>query len=809
MKRNGSLHARLAMLCGAILLASLALGCASSDAPTSAGGDTGSLDVRLELANGAEIIRVEWVITRPGMDPMSGDAINTSAPGATASIEVYGLEEGDGYQIDMTAESTDEETTCRGDAPFSITAGQATAIDVMLNCKRPSTLGSLRANGELNICAELAKVIVSPLETSVNNEIDLSATGIDVDNDEIEYRWTVTGGGEIADDTSAETTFTCTSVSNPQITISVSDDGFDHCNEAEWAVPVTCVGNERGFDFTVIDIPGGSQESAKGVNNLGEIVGDYRPDDTVQLPDGTDRFDIWVSQPNGTIDTFTLPTGLTAQVSSINDLGQVAGLSVLDEFAEEVISFGWVYDINTGEYRQYDYAPPGNEDAPDCAITEVTNDGQTIVGWYDTSVNEFQYLGLVDSIDGGNLMTIDGPAERFTFVWGTNDSGLLVGRESRSGFVSTDGIRFDLFQVDGNFTTALDVNNAGTVVGSYFSPGFESELGFILNQGELTSGISAAPDAVRTAIEGINDEGLFVGEFTDAGGDRHAFYSVFPPDSDSTIVFVSERTGDDELYAMNGDGTEVERLTDSPGPDRAPTWDFPGEQLVFNSQRAPHEDQPELYRLDFATREITRITDDPLEDLRGTWTPDESAVVFQRGTFFTGFGLWQHELATGNEELVISFPDSFSAAPSVSPDGGALVFQSNHESTGIFPFRLYTLDLATSEVESFFHAPSGSDDGPRWSPDGTRIAFSSSRGDSSSLYVAVLETGQLEQVTDDGGWDISPAWSPDGNRLVFQSDRVLEDGGIHVVDLRSGELSYLGEGRTPVWSSLDRSDDGG
>ncbi len=274
------------------------------------------------------------------------------------------------------------------------------------------------------------------------------------------------------------------------------------------------------FDFTVIDVPGGSSEAARGVNNLGQIVGGY-------LPDGADRFDIWVREPSGTFNTFTLPTGRSAQVHSINDLGQVAGLSVLDESADEVISFGWVYDINTGEYREYDYAPPGNEDAPDAAITEVTNDGQTIVGWYDTSVNEFQYLGLVDSIDGGNFRTIDGPAERFTFPWGTNDSGVLVGREFRSGFVSTDGILFLLFQIDGNFTTAFDVNNSDTIVGSYRSPDFQSEFGFILSQGELTSGISA-PDAVQTTIWGINDHGVFVGSFADADGDGHAFFSVVP-----------------------------------------------------------------------------------------------------------------------------------------------------------------------------------------------------------------------------------------------------------------------------------------
>lgn len=281
-----------------------------------------------------------------------------------------------------------------------------------------------------------------------------------------------------------------------------------------------------------------------------------------------------------------------------------------------------------------------------------------------------------------------------------------------------------------------------------------------------------------------------------------------PADSDGTVVFVSERTGDDELYAMDGDGTGVERLTVNSGPDRAPTWDRTGEQLLFNSRRAPHDGQPELYRMDFAERETTRITDNPLEDQRGAWTPDGSAVVFQRGNFATGFGLWRHELATGDEELLVSWPAKIAAAPSISPDGATLVFQSNHESPGIFPFRLYTLDLTTLQVEPFFHAPTGSDDGPRWSPDGTNIAFSSSRSGTSSLYVADLSSGQLQQVTDDDGSDISPSWSADGHRLAFQSDRVIEDGGVHVVDLRSGRLSFRGEGRTPMWSPTDRDNEG-
>ncbi len=283
------------------------------------------------------------------------------------------------------------------------------------------------------------------------------------------------------------------------------------------------------FDFTVFDVPGGTDEGAFGVNNLGQIVGSYQPD-------GVDRFDIWVRQPDGTFDTFTLPTERDAQVHGINDLGQVAGLSTTIDVADEAISFGWIYDINTGEYTEYNYSAPGDELTPDAAITAVTNDGQTIVGWYDTTPADFQYASFVDSIDGGDFQEIDGPADRaLTFAWGTNDSGVLVGRDLRSAFVTRDGVNFDLFQIDGNSTTAFDINNSGVVVGVSRSSDFTQQFGFIRTNDGLQSGI-LAPKSTSTSIWGINDAGVFVGTIVDANGDSFAYFSVVPEPTSCVLV---------------------------------------------------------------------------------------------------------------------------------------------------------------------------------------------------------------------------------------------------------------------------------
>ncbi|NNC75925.1 MAG: DUF4397 domain-containing protein, partial [Acidimicrobiia bacterium] len=183
------------------------------------------------------------MITRPGMDPMSG-RIDTSAPGATASIEVYGLEPGDGYQIDMTAQATDEQTNCRGATDFTVTVGQATEIMVILNCKSPARFGAVRVNGKFNICAELTKMVVSPLQTSVGNTIDLFAAGEDAEGDEIAFSWAAEGGVVNAN-TAPEATFTCVDVGEGSVTVTVSDDDFDYCTSS-WTVPVTCVGDPAG-----------------------------------------------------------------------------------------------------------------------------------------------------------------------------------------------------------------------------------------------------------------------------------------------------------------------------------------------------------------------------------------------------------------------------------------------------------------------------------------------------------------------------------------------------------------------------------
>jgi len=243
MPRIASLRWLIVLVCGALT----ALGCSTD---TEQGDASGSLSLELVLADGVVINTVSWEISRDGMESMSG-TIDTSATGSTASVEVYGLPPGDGYIVELTATSEDGEVTCRGSAGFEVAIGVSTDVMVMLNCKLPMGTGAARVNGEVNFCAQLHKVVVSPLQTSVGNDIDLSAMGEDMEEDALRYSWTGTGGS-IADPNAAVTTYTCGEAGPQTISVSVSDDDFEHCVD-DWTVPITCIDGDLCEDVDCDD----------------------------------------------------------------------------------------------------------------------------------------------------------------------------------------------------------------------------------------------------------------------------------------------------------------------------------------------------------------------------------------------------------------------------------------------------------------------------------------------------------------------------------------------------------------------------
>lgn len=104
---------------------------------------------------------------------------------------------------------------------------------------------------------------------------------------------------------------------------------------------------------------------------------------------------------------------------------------------------------------------------------------------------------------------------------------------------------------------------------------------------------------------------------------------------------------------------------------------------------------------------------------------------------------------------------------------------------------------------------------PSFSPDGSQVAFTWDGGNSNAatafnLYVKVIGSEKVDQLTHQPGGFIVPAWSPDGSTIAF-ARQGGEKPGIFSVPARGGAERKLADANLdyPGYMSLSWSSDGG
>ena len=115
-------------------------------------------------------------------------------------------------------------------------------------------------------------------------------------------------------------------------------------------------------------------------------------------------------------------------------------------------------------------------------------------------------------------------------------------------------------------------------------------------------------------------------------------YSNFPQWSSSGdhILFTSNRDGSFELYTIRPDGTDLRRLTATPGDNAHASWCSDGEWIVFSSGRMGFKDEmaqydamPQPYGDIFAMRadgsDVRQLTDNKWEDASAACIKNSSA----------------------------------------------------------------------------------------------------------------------------------------------------------------------------------------
>lgn len=214
------------------------------------------------------------------------------------------------------------------------------------------------------------------------------------------------------------------------------------------------------------------------------------------------------------------------------------------------------------------------------------------------------------------------------------------------------------------------------------------------------------------------------------------------------IAFVSTATGNKEIYLMDYDGRNVQRLTKNRAINITPDFSPNGRELIYTSYQ---KGTPDLYRRDIATGVETRLTANRSTNIGGAWSPDGNAIALSMST-------------SGNAEL-------------------------------------YLLNREGKELGKLTSSPA-IDISPAWSPDSRQLAFVSDRLGKPQVFIMTKEGLEVRRLTTNGSYNVSPRWSPNGDRIVYcrQTGEGFQIFAINPDGTGDSQLTFAGSNEHPRWS---------
>jgi TolB protein len=200
------------------------------------------------------------------------------------------------------------------------------------------------------------------------------------------------------------------------------------------------------------------------------------------------------------------------------------------------------------------------------------------------------------------------------------------------------------------------------------------------------------------------------------GSDLKRLTSTPGYDAETTInregklVFTSKRDGDLDIYTMDANGRNVKRLTSEFGYDGGPFWSYDGKQIVYRAYH-PQTDKEKA---------------------------DYTALLKQNLIRPTVLDIWVMN-ADGSDKRQVTNLNKASFAPYFFPDGKRIIFSSNMADPKGRDFDLYMVKVDGTGLERITYNDTF-DGFPMFSPDGKKLVFASNRHnatkDDTNVFIA-------------------------------------------------------------------------
>jgi TolB protein len=230
------------------------------------------------------------------------------------------------------------------------------------------------------------------------------------------------------------------------------------------------------------------------------------------------------------------------------------------------------------------------------------------------------------------------------------------------------------------------------------------------------------------------------------------------------FLWISIRTGDSELYLVDGDTGNLTNLSQTPNAsERYPAWSWDGKKLAFNSDR---DGAHNLYVMGADGNNLKQLTHEvkPAQTGMMSWTADGKWIYF--GIFGKGPAqMCRIHPDGGGFEMV-----AYGTDPAISPDGKTMVYAKN-DRQGHY---VYAADADGKNERQLTQEPNAfAGVHAAWTPDSKHIVYGDRVGEAEELFMSDPDGSNRKQLTFLKQAATSPTVSPDGKWITFrQCDEV-------------------------------------
>jgi len=265
----------------------------------------------------------------------------------------------------------------------------------------------------------------------------------------------------------------------------------------------------------------------------------------------------------------------------------------------------------------------------------------------------------------------------------------------------------------------------------------------------------------------------------------------------SKIAFVSNTSGNWELWVMDANGDNKRQLTYTPIDERSPSISPDGKKIVYTTNAG------DIWIVNVMTKQTKKLNLELKNINHCRFSPDGKRIIF---TVFhepkmDDSNIWIVDINGVNLRKLVDQRD-IQLYPDFHLNGKKIIYSS----TIYAPFYviwhdLWVINLDGTGAERIL-CNDAANIQAKWSPDGKKIVFASNKTGNMEIWLMDIESKKLKQLTYNPAYDASPCWSPDGEYICFISNRCGKMG-IWIMDKNGKNLKQLtkemGDCKDPDW----------